>query len=72
MTIATLKNQSNNDLFCALFYRSDWVRLLQPLSDFGYGEALLLCRVSASEWIAWIPDFGETVLEESQFLYYCS
>ncbi len=67
MNTATVTSGSHPELFCPLFYRSDWVQLLQPLSDFGYREALLLCRVSASDWIAWVPDFGETVLQEGQF-----
>ncbi|MGH2413097.1 MAG: hypothetical protein ACRDEA_05285 [Microcystaceae cyanobacterium] len=44
-----------------------WVRLLESLNPFCYEEALLLCQESESEWIAWIPDHGETILHISQF-----
>lgn len=40
-----------------------WVRLLHPPSDFSADEALLLCQCSASEWVAWVPEFGELRLD---------
>jgi hypothetical protein len=36
-----------------------WVHLLEPLTVFCYGEALLLCQNSDREWVAWISDHGE-------------
>lgn len=44
-----------------------WVHLLQQPSDYSYEEALLLCQLSAQEWVAWIPDHGEAVLNVRQF-----
>lgn len=44
-----------------------WVKLLEPLSQFSYDEALLLCPASDSHWLAWIPDYGETILDKYQF-----
>ncbi len=46
-----------------------WVRLLEPESfnPFCHDEALLLCQISNWEWIAWIPDCGEAVINIDQF-----
>lgn len=49
------------------YQANTWVQLLQQPSDFSYDEALLLCQLSAQEWVAWIPDHGEAVLNVSQF-----
>lgn len=46
---------------------STWVKLLELPSPFSFDEALLLCELSESEWLAWIPDCGETVLHTRQF-----
>lgn len=46
---------------------STWVKLLELPSPFSFDEALLLCKCSDSEWLAWIPDWGETVLHTRQF-----
>ena len=51
------------------FQADTWVYLLEPLSQFGYDEALLLCQNSEDEWVAWIPDHGEAVLHARQFCY---
>ncbi len=48
---------------------STWVSLLQLPNPFSFDEALLLCPVSADEWLAWIPDHGETILNIRQFSY---
>ena len=44
-----------------------WVQLLELLNPFCHDEALLLCQESDSEWVVWIPDYGEAVLHVSQF-----
>ncbi|MEH2436290.1 MAG: hypothetical protein V7K25_18920 [Nostoc sp.] len=44
---------------------STWVKLLQLPNPFSFDEALLLCPVSADEWLAWIPDHGEAILNIS-------
>ncbi|MBE9171327.1 hypothetical protein IQ238_28810 [Pleurocapsales cyanobacterium LEGE 06147] len=51
-------------------YSSTWVRLLEPPTPFCDEEALILCQHSDSEWVAWIPDYGETILHNSQFCLY--
>ncbi|GBE90498.1 hypothetical protein [Nostoc cycadae] len=44
-----------------------WVRLLELPSPYSFDEALLLCQVSADEWLAWVPDHGEVKLHSSQW-----
>ncbi|MBG1244749.1 hypothetical protein [Nostoc sp. NZL] len=44
---------------------STWVTLLQLPNPFSFDEALLLCPVSADEWLVWIPDHGEAILNIS-------
>lgn len=44
-----------------------WVQLLEPLSPYCEGEALLLCQISNEEWAAWTPSQGETVINLRQF-----
>ncbi len=51
------------------FRASTWVNLLQLPNPFSFDEALLLCPVSADEWLAWIPDHGEAILNIRQFSY---
>lgn len=46
---------------------STWVKLLELPSPFSFDEALLLCKCSDSEWLAWIPEWGEAVLHTRQF-----
>lgn len=49
------------------FQPDTWVQLLELPSSFSFDEALLLCKLSADEWVAWIPDHGEAVLHTNQF-----
>jgi hypothetical protein len=44
-----------------------WVKLRDSLSPYSFDEALLLCQEASESWIAWVPDFGEIVLERHQF-----
>jgi hypothetical protein len=46
---------------------SMWVRLLEAPSPFSDDQALLLCQETEDYWLAWIPDFGETLVHVSQF-----
>ncbi len=46
---------------------STWVKLQEPPSPYSHDEALLLCQHSDTEWIAWIPDYGEIVIHRGQF-----
>ena len=45
-----------------------WVSLGQPPTAFSADEALLLCQASETEWVAWVADYGETVLTIDQIL----
>ncbi|NJO70725.1 MAG: hypothetical protein HC825_01430 [Oscillatoriales cyanobacterium RM1_1_9] len=55
---------------CQITYSRDtWVKLIQPLSDYSFDEAKLLCQASPNNWTAWVPDQGEVVLDRSHF--YC-
>ncbi|MEB3151235.1 MAG: hypothetical protein VKL60_19725 [Sphaerospermopsis sp.] len=45
-----------------------WVKLLYLPDAFSFDEALLLCQVSQEEWVAWIPDYGEALLNVSQMI----
>ena len=49
------------------FQADTWVQLLELPSTFSFDEALLLCQLSADEWVAWIPNYGEAVLHVGQF-----
>ena len=44
-----------------------WVRLRELPSVYSFNEALLLCKATDDHWVAWIPDFGEIMLEPWQF-----
>lgn len=46
-----------------------WVQLLELPNDWCDDEALLLCPHSKSEWVAWIPGYGETILSYDQFCF---
>ena len=46
-----------------------WVKVVQRPSSYSFDKALLLYRISSNEWMAWIPDFGQTRLNEMQFYY---
>jgi hypothetical protein len=49
------------------FPTSTWVSLLQLPNPFSFDEALLLCPISEDEWLAWIPDHGEAIINIGQF-----
>ncbi|UBF26870.1 hypothetical protein K9N68_02455 [Kovacikia minuta CCNUW1] len=49
------------------FTASSWVKLVELPSPFCADEALLLCQCSESQWLAWLPDYGEILLEVDQF-----
>ena len=46
---------------------SSWVRLVSPPTAFSFDEAWLLCECSGSQWLAWIPDYGELLLSTDEF-----
>jgi hypothetical protein len=45
---------------------STWVQLRERPSPYSHDEALLLCQHSETEWIVWIPEYGEMILHQSQ------
>jgi hypothetical protein len=61
---------SNWNPVCHITYdRAAWVKLIQPPSEYSFGEAMLLCQETENTWLAWIPDYGEVLLDKSNF--YC-
>ncbi len=46
---------------------STWVQLRELPSPYSHDEALLLCQHSDTEWVVWIPEYGETILHQNQF-----
>jgi hypothetical protein len=53
------------------FEASTWVQLRERPSPYSHDEALLLCQHSDTEWMVWIPDYGEMILHRSQFDQAC-
>ncbi|NJR40750.1 MAG: hypothetical protein HC781_20335 [Leptolyngbyaceae cyanobacterium CSU_1_4] len=55
-------------LVCHVAYNRDtWVKLFQVPSEYCADEALLLCQESFDTWVAWIPGYGEMLLDRSHF-----
>ena len=53
---------------CNLILAPDtWVHLLKLPSEYSYDEALLLCDLGEDQWVAWVPNHGETVLDARDF-----
>jgi hypothetical protein len=49
------------------FTPSTWVKLRELPSPFSADEALLLCQYSENQWLAWVPEYGEILLDVDQF-----
>jgi hypothetical protein len=45
-----------------------WVQLRDLLSEYSADQALLLCEETKGRWVAWVPDYGEALLEREQLL----
>lgn len=43
-----------------------WVQLKEIPSTFAQDEALLLCEISDNQWLTWVPNHGEYLLELSK------
>lgn len=41
----------------------DWVKLTELPSPYSFDEALLLCETEPGYWLAWVPDFGELLIQ---------
>jgi hypothetical protein len=53
---------------CQITYNRDaWVKLNGLPSEYSFDEALLLCQQDSVQWLAWVPDHGEVVLNRSDF-----
>jgi hypothetical protein len=50
---------------------SAWVKLKELPSPYSHDEALLLCQHSETEWVVWIPEYGEMILHRSQIDKIC-
>lgn len=66
--LATALAQKQIQILCAPRIEANiWVRLVQQPFPYDFNEALLLCQVSFDEWLAWIPEYGETCLNINEF-----
>jgi hypothetical protein len=64
-------NSSNISTANQEWQASTWVKLQEPPSPYSHDEALLLCQHSDTEWIVWIPEYGEMLLHRNQFDQAC-
>jgi hypothetical protein len=48
---------------------STWVKLSNPPTAFSFDEAWLLCQCDDDTWLAWIPDYGEILLNVDEFYW---
>ena len=56
------------NLVCHIAYNRDtWVKLFQVPNEYCADEALLLCQESFDTWVAWVPGYGEMLLDRSNF-----
>ena len=49
-------------------HADQWVQLRDRLSEYSDDQALLLCKAADGRWVAWIPNYGEALLDRDQFL----
>ncbi len=47
---------------------NQWVQLRDRLSEYSADQALLLCEETEGRWVAWVPDYGQALLEREQLL----
>ncbi len=78
-TTKTLNSFSTTPQWCALqpklsveiaieqYLTDRWVKLLELPNPYSQDEALILCKYSESEWVVWVPDHGEAIINNSQF-----
>ena len=48
---------------------SGWVRLYFAPTPFSEDEALLLCHCCNGYWLAWVPGYGEILLNSDEFYW---
>ncbi len=46
---------------------STWVKLFNPPTAYSFDQAWLLCEYSENQWLAWVPDYGEILLNTDEF-----
>jgi hypothetical protein len=46
---------------------STWVKLFNPPTAYSFDQAWLLCQCSEDQWLAWVPDYGEILLNTDEF-----
>lgn len=66
----SIESNLSRDTAIELHLSDTWVRLLELPNPYSHDEALILCQHSESEWVAWIPDHGEAILNNRQFCLY--
>jgi hypothetical protein len=47
--------------------RDLWVELRHAPTPYAEAMALLVCAVDADDWVAWVPGYGEILLNRSAF-----
>jgi hypothetical protein len=62
-------NQAESKIGAPQPQSNTWVQLLELFNPYSHDEALLLCQISNWEWVAWIPDHGETIVNIEQFCF---
>ncbi|WP_373479610.1 hypothetical protein [Geminocystis sp.] len=61
---------TNSNRVCHITYNRDsWVKLYHSPNSYSEKEAILLCEKSSGIWVSWIPEYGEIILNKSDF--YC-
>ncbi len=67
--VATVAIQSSIDRPIDEFVpqRDLWVELRNPPAKYAEDTALLVCKVDVDVWAAWVPGFGELLVNRSQF-----
>jgi hypothetical protein len=46
---------------------STWVKLFNPPTAYSFDQAWLLCQCSENQWLAWVPEYGELLLNTDEF-----
>lgn len=58
----------SSNIVCPTVYNPDtWVKLFQVPNEYCADEALLLCQESFDTWVAWVPGYGEILLDRNNF-----
>ncbi|MDJ0568826.1 MAG: hypothetical protein QNJ53_07230 [Pleurocapsa sp. MO_192.B19] len=66
----SLQSDLSIEIATELHLTDTWVKLLELPNPYSHDEALILCKHSESERVAWVPDHGEAIINNSQFCMY--